>query len=143
MVEINGEMKTITKRKDGYWIYTENGKSKYYHRYLATKYIPNLENKPEVNHIDGNKSNNDLNNLEWNTTKENRNHANNNGLWGKNILKKRKFTWEQVDEIRKKYIPFKYPIMKIANEYSVDYKTIWDIINNKSYIKTKGGCLGL
>ncbi len=44
-------------------------------RILAEAFIPNPENKPEVNHIDGNPLNNDLSNLEWNTRLENMQHA--------------------------------------------------------------------
>jgi hypothetical protein len=124
-------------------MYLDGRKQKYYHRYLAQKFIPNPENKPEVNHIDGNKSNYDLSNLEWVTGKENRQHALETGLWGQNILNKRKLSWEQVEEIRGKYIPFRYSMKKLATEYFVDYKTIWDLLNNKTYIKTKGGCLGM
>ena len=50
------------------------------HRLLALSYLPNPENKCDVNHIDGNKSNNSLDNLEWATRSENMKHA-----W-KNIL---------------------------------------------------------
>lgn len=45
------------------------------HRLMALTYLPNPENKEEVNHIDGNKLNNKLSNLEWVTKKENMIHA--------------------------------------------------------------------
>lgn len=51
------------------------------HRLVASAFIDNIQIKPCVNHIDGDKTNNNLNNLEWVTYSENRQHALDNGLW--------------------------------------------------------------
>jgi hypothetical protein len=56
-------------------------KVRYIHRLLAETFIPNPENKPCVNHKNGNKLDNTLSNLEWTTYKENNNHARDIGLW--------------------------------------------------------------
>lgn len=73
----------------------ENGVSKQtiykIHRLVATYFIKNPYNKPVVNHIDGNKQNNIVSNLEWVTTQENTRHAYNVGLektwWTRELAK--------------------------------------------------------
>lgn len=61
-------------------------KTEYLHRFLAETFIPNPQNKATVNHIDGNKENNSLENLEWATQSENNMHALRNNIRNPNTV---------------------------------------------------------
>jgi len=92
------------------------------HRLIAIVYIPNPLNKSQVNHIDGNKLNNNLDNLEWNTLDENIDHAIRLGL-----IKSRNGNC-RYSKADKEII--KNELMEITNKYNVSKWVLKDIIFN-------------
>ena len=101
------------------------------HRLVAQKYIPNPDNKEQVNHKDGNKENNNINNLEWVTNIENRKHAVENKLHlcGENCPWS-KLTQENVNQIRSNKI---LSIEELAINFNVSKSTIDDILNYRTW----------
>jgi hypothetical protein len=109
------------------------------HKAVAEAFIPNPENKKEVNHLDGNKQNNNVSNLEWATSKENMAHARDNGLLHplcgtENPIAK--LTSEDVAYIREHYIPrdYKYGARALGRKFNVCKNSILDIANGISYV---------
>lgn len=107
------------------------------HRLVALAFISNPDNRPQVNHIDGNKQNNHISNLEWATAKENINHAWDNGLSnhsGENHTLS-KLTEDDVRFIRDNYNPDmpEFGQKALAEKFSVKQPVISKIVHRKSW----------
>lgn len=123
------------------------------HRLVTFAYIKNPQSKKYVNHKDGNKLNPNAENLEWATAKENYNHAIANNLWGQDLetvkrnrqkngrktggqngkKSRRRFTFEEAENIRKIHEIGGFSRLKISQIYGCSSKTIDNICNYKSY----------
>ena len=119
------------KNGTGYYRVAIGKKLMFVHRLVAQKYIPNPENKPFVNHIDGNRTNNNVSNLEWVTEKENAQHAVRTGLQPiEENSKVAKLTREQVAFIKS------HPEMernKLAEMFNISAHTISDIRTGRTW----------
>lgn len=82
--DITGRLLSLRTNNRGYYSVHLYKDGKDYtipvHRLVAKAFIPNPEDLPQVNHVDGNKKNNRIDNLEWITNLENMRHAFRNGL---------------------------------------------------------------
>lgn len=104
------------------------------HRIIASLFIDNPLNKPQVNHIDGNRLNNNIDNLEWVTGSENMLHST-------RILSKRigsQIEWSKLSELDVQNICMdslkEYSLKKLANKYNVSKSNISSILNGKTWI---------
>lgn len=105
----NDGYKTVCLHKDG------KQTTRLIHKLVAISFIPNIQNKPQINHIDGNKDNNCVDNLEWCTFKENIIHRD---IYikpkGRSLLTK-----EEVNTIKE------------AKQNGKNYKKVWENYCNK------------
>ena len=105
----------------------------YVHRLVVEAFLPNTENKPCVNHIDGVKENNSLSNLEWVTYSENAQHAMDNNLNRKGEEHHcAKLSWDKVRVIRDEYGTTK-TATQLSKEYGVTFQAIKKVVNHISW----------
>lgn len=129
-------LSTFPKDRDGYYrcgVTTLDGKhlSKPVHRLVAEAFLDNPENKPCVNHIDNDRTNNCVENLEWVTQKENVYHS---YLYGnrkkcKTVPRNTLLTdyqISQIDVLRKQYT-----VAQIAKLFNIEYQSLKNIIHKK------------
>lgn len=105
------------------------------HRLVAMTFIPNPHNKPQVNHIDGNKHNNSVNNLEWVTESENIIHAYKTGLKiGKrgSLSHLAKYDDNSIELVCKLLSEGILTLKEISKMTGVNFATVYSIIDPKT-----------
>lgn len=138
--KLNGRLLTIHNHKDGYLTVDlsigRKAYQKFVHRLVAEAFIPNPNNKKQVNHIDGDKRNNHVSNLEWSTRSENMRHAVRIGL--KKPLKgsknpAAKLSESDVLKIRKEYSLGGIGQIALGVKYGVSQAVISDVLLRKRW----------
>lgn len=112
--------------------YDMNNKTMLVHRLVAMAFLSNPENKPEVNHKNGIRLDNRVENLEWVTSKENTAHARGSGLFDNSGEKHylSKLTIKNVNSIRRnKNLTHK----QLGEKYGVNRRTITDVLLLKTW----------
>lgn len=143
-----GRVKSLTRNKimrlkaqrHGYkriGLRTGSDPQKFYmvHRLVAQAFVPNPNNKAEVNHIDGDKANNTSTNLQWVTTSENALHAYKLGLrkpTNGTINGQCKLTESDVFAIRKRVASGETQ-RRVAQDYDISFQTVNDIVLRKRW----------
>lgn len=121
----NTLLKGFTNSK-GYLRVSIHGKYQFIHRLVANAFIPNPDNKPQVNHKDTDKLNNNKSNLEWMTNIENTIHA-------YTINNRAKFSYEDIQDI----LSSSLTRLQLANKYNVPKITIHSIKQGKNMKRFK------
>lgn len=108
------------------------------HKALAETFISNPNNYPTVNHIDGNKANNCLDNLEWCTNIYNHRHARNLGLFPEILgeaCASSKLTDDEVKYIKRHYKKGDrvYGVRPLARKFNVSHAAVTDIVKGRTW----------
>ena len=106
------------------------------HRLVALEFIPNTENKPQVNHVNGIKHDNRAENLEWCTNSENQIHAVKSKLIKYNLAEKHhnsKLSNKEVLNVRALF-KIGFTNKELANDYGISQSAMSNILRNKTYI---------
>ena len=136
--KITGKILSNVIANNGYYVvnlHINNSQhTKTVHRLIATTFIQNPYNKTQVNHINGNKLDNRVENLEWNTQLENIQHAFNSGLMPKGSeWSFSKYTDYQIHLVCK-LLEYRIPIHLITDITGVNDSTIFDIRKGISWV---------
>lgn len=145
---------TYTLNNRGYYSVGIRRVTHMVHRLVAQAFIPNPENKPFVNHLDGNKTNNQVTNLEWCTCAENNQHARETGLNVQvkdyklkylsagtkatalsNLKDKSKLTPEEVQWVRQVFVPRskEYSATALAKQFGTSVAAMCKIVSGQTY----------
>ena len=134
------ECKPSQYPETGYWYFNLGGRLQnekwLLHRLVAETWMPTDDPNLEINHKDGNKGNNSLENLEWVTHSENEIHKHNNGLDGItiNTLYKRYKASSKIEPYQKYEMKtdYKNGMMEIdiAKKYNISQSQVWAVLND-------------
>ena len=115
--------------------FTVNGKRKLclLHQVVASAFIPNTDNLPELNHLDGDKKNNHYTNLEWTTRQGNMQHGWANGLMENTRAAFSKVTPEQVVDIRGLFDRKEATPKELGSMYGLKPRSIYNILNRVTH----------
>lgn len=132
----------------GYQVVTLRGRgksTKYVHRLVAEAFILKLPDRHQVNHIDGNKTNNCVSNLEWCSSQYNhmhaihclgRKHTERQRITSMNTgISCRKLSMDQANAIREQYATGKFTQREIGISYGISRDAVGLIVRNKTYQK--------
>lgn len=132
-----GKPLATTKCKKGYLRvrlkHADGGKTYLAHRVVAITHIPNPDNLPQVNHLDGDKTNNSVSNLEWTTGKKNVEHSVRTGLVPRGDKRPNaKFSDDQIKQIRLDRLTG-LTYYQLADTYGASYQSIHRICDRQTY----------